>query len=271
MEISKITKETLINLMKEGKRIDGRKPNEIRDINIMLNISKNAEGSALVEIGKTKVVAGVKIELTQPFLDSPDEGILVVNAEFLPLAYREFEPGPPGTEAIELARIIDRTIRESETIDLKKLCIEEGKKVYAIFLDIYILNHDGNLVDASFLASLLALLNSYLPKIEKRYEDFVVVYGEKTKEKLPIKKIPFLITAYRLGKEWFLDANLIEEKATDAIISIGFTFEKEKRIHATQKFTGLIDFEELEKVLNICEEGYKKIKKYLEEKNVLKI
>jgi len=269
MEISKITKETLANLIKEGKRIDERKLDEFRKINVKLNISKNAEGSAMVEIGKTKVVAGVKIDLMQPFLDSPDEGVLIVNAELLPMAYQEFEPGPPGTEAIELARIVDRNIRESGMIDLKKLCIEEGKKVYAIFLDIFVLNHEGNLIDASFLASVLALLNSYLPKIEKRYDDLVVVYGQKTNQKLPIKKIPFLVTCYKLNGKWFLDATLIEEKAAEAKISIGFSFENGKKIHAIQKFHGLIDFDELENIINLCEKGCMEIKNSL--KNNLKI
>jgi len=263
MEISKITKETLINLIKEGKRIDERKLEEYREIKFELDVSKNAEGSAMVEIGNTKVVAGIKIDVTKPFRDSPDEGVLIVNAEFLPLAYGEFEPGPPGIEAIELARVVDRGIRESEMIDLKKLCIEEGKYVYSIFIDIYILNHDGNLIDASFLASILALLNSYLPKIVKKYDEWVVEYGQKTDKKLPINRIPILVTGYKLANVWFLDANLIEEKAAEAKISIGFSFDKESRIHAIQKFEGLINFEELEKIIDLFEKKGKEIKKIL--------
>ncbi|MEM1577832.1 MAG: exosome complex protein Rrp42 [Candidatus Pacearchaeota archaeon] len=251
MEVSRVMKKTLIELIKQNKRLDNRKLDEFRDINVTLNVSKKSEGSAMVEIGKTKVIAGVKIDIATPFQDSPDEGILIVNAEFLPLAYSEFEAGPPGTEAIELARIVDRGIRESNFIDLKKLCLEKDKWVYEIFIDIYILNHDGNLIDASFLASVAALLNAFLPKIEKKDDGYKVIYGEKTNEKIPLKEeIPCLITAYKLGDIIFFDPNLIEENASEALVSVVYTFNKESRIHALQKLgEGIIDEKEIEEIL----------------------
>lgn len=252
MEVSKLMKKTLSELMKKGKRIDKRKLDEFRNINIKLNISKNAEGSALVELGKTKVVAGVKINLLEPFPDTPEEGVLIVNAEFLPLAYGEFEPGPPGVEAIEMARVIDRGIRESGFIDFKKLCLEKGKKVYGIFIDIYVLNHDGNLIDAGFLASIYALINAKLPKIEKIGDDYKIVYKEWTNRGLPLNELPFMCTVYKLGDSLFIDASLTEEKAIDAKISVSYTLKPKPQIHAIQKFgNGTFTLEELEKVLDL--------------------
>jgi exosome complex component RRP42 len=56
-------------------------------------IIEKAEGSARVLLGKTEVMAGVKIETGEPFPDTPNEGVLTVNAELVPLASPTFEPG----------------------------------------------------------------------------------------------------------------------------------------------------------------------------------
>ena len=42
-----------------------------------------------------------------------------------------------------MARVVDRGIRESKAIDLEKLCVEAGKLVFVVFVDVYVLNHDG--------------------------------------------------------------------------------------------------------------------------------
>lgn len=47
----------------------------------------------------------------QPYLDQPNEGILVVHTEFSPMADPTFEAGRPGENAVELGRIIDRGLR----------------------------------------------------------------------------------------------------------------------------------------------------------------
>jgi len=115
----------LLDLVSKGKRPDGRKPDEYRDINIETGVIFKAEGSAKVSIGETQVLAGVKLGIGQPYPDKPDEGVLITGAEFSPVASPEFEAGPPDEDAIELARVVDRGIRESEAIDMKKLFIDE--------------------------------------------------------------------------------------------------------------------------------------------------
>src|SRR4030042_469517 len=96
-----------LELIQKGKRIDGRKFDEFRNIEIKENVAKKAEGSASVKIGKTHVIVGVKLELGKPFADRPNEGVLIVNAEFSPLSSPDFEPGPPSEDAIEVARVVD--------------------------------------------------------------------------------------------------------------------------------------------------------------------
>src|SRR3972149_8262699 len=112
-------------VVERGKRIDGRPMDKYRDITIEINYVKSAEGSARVKMGDTEVVCGVKVEPGTPFSDTPDEGVLMVGAEFLPLASPHFESGPPTEDAVEVSRVVDRAIRESKVIDFHKLCIKE--------------------------------------------------------------------------------------------------------------------------------------------------
>ena len=147
----------LIRLFESNIRLDGRKFTDYRTVKVEVNVTNTAEGSARVIIGKTDVIAGVKMEVMKPYPDTPDEGSIMVGAELLPLSSPEFELGPPGQEAIELARVIDRGIRESKALDFKKLCIKEGEKIWMIVLDICTINDAGNLLDASSLAAIASL------------------------------------------------------------------------------------------------------------------
>lgn len=216
-------------IIKEGRRIDDRSFKDYREIKIEKGVVKNAEGSALVEIGGTKVIAGIKLEVGDPFPDTPDEGVLVVNAEFVPFSFPEVLPGPPDENAIELARIIDRIIRESESIALEKLKIPNTKKVWKVMIDIIILDNDGNMKDASILATIAALLDTRFPSYKVENEEEVKVdYTIKTEEKLPIVRIPFGVTVAKIAGKIMVDPNLIEEEAADAILTVGGFEENSK-------------------------------------------
>ena len=132
--IEDIRKDYVYDLIEKGKRADGRGFLDFRNIVVERDLIKKAEGSTRVQIGDTVVLVGVKVEPGAPFPDTPNKGILMTNAELVPLASPEFESGPPNENSIELARVVDRGIRGSETIDLEKLCIEEGEKVWMVFL-----------------------------------------------------------------------------------------------------------------------------------------
>ena len=104
----------IISLLEANTRLDGRKLTEYRKpITVEYGVVKTAEGSARVKIGETDVMVGVKLEVGEPYPDTPNEGTIIVGAELLALSNPEFEPGPPGIQAIELARVVDRGIRES--------------------------------------------------------------------------------------------------------------------------------------------------------------
>jgi len=229
-----ISKNYLISLLDKGIRLDGRKLEEYRKIEVSYDISEHAEGSARVKIGDTEVIAGVKLETGEPYPDSPDEGNIIVSGEFLGLANEDFESGPPSVESIELSRVVDRGIRESKAIDLKKLCIKEKEKVWMVLIDIYVINDAGNLQDASALAALAALSKTKIPAYDE--ETKKADYKER-KEKLPLVKMPVECSLGKIGK--LLDARL-------TVASIG------KVVCALQKGgNGTLSIEEIEKMLKI--------------------
>ena len=158
-----IKRDYITKLAEQGKRIDGRSFNQYRNIEIETNVVNKAEGSARVKIGNTQVLCGIKMDIGEPFPDTPTTGVMSTAAEFVPLASPDFESGPPRENAIELARVVDRGVRESQVIQLEKLCITPGEKVWLVFIDIHILDYDGNLFDAASLGALAALLTTKVP------------------------------------------------------------------------------------------------------------
>ena len=222
--ISDIRKDYLSNLIKSGKRLDKRPFDKFRDIHIKTNVISKAEGSARVRIGKTQVAVGVKIQPGEPFADSPDKGVQIVNAELIPLASPAFESGPPNENSIELARLVDRGIRQSKALGLEKLCIEEGKLVWIIFIDIHVLNDSGNLLDASALGAVAALLTTKLPNEE---------FGQGVDEMLPLNDLPILVSIVEFEGELLVDPGLLEEQLSSTKLT--FIFNQDGSICGSQK------------------------------------
>ncbi|MBS3132244.1 exosome complex protein Rrp42 [Candidatus Woesearchaeota archaeon] len=209
----------IIRLLESGTRLDGRKLTDYRQpIKIEYGVSNTAEGSAKVQIGDTEVIAGVKVEISTPFPDTPEEGGLMVNTELLPLSSPDFESGPPGIEAIELARVVDRAIRESKAVDFKGLCIEKGEKAWFIMIDVISLNSSGNLLDAASLAAIAAVKDMRFPALN---DEGKIEYKEKTDKKLGMKAWPLSVTVSKIGSSFIVDPDLDEEKVIDARLTVG--------------------------------------------------
>lgn len=214
-----VNQETIKTLAGQGKRLDGRGLHEYRQpLQIKTGISWTAEGSSHVQIGETVVLAGVKLAIEKPYPDTADEGGIMINAELTPLSSPEYEPGPPGIKAIELARVTDRGIRESKAIDLKKLCITPGEKAWFVTIDIVTLNDAGNLFDAASLAALAALKSAKFPTVDP--ETGSIDYKKKTNVSLPLAKEPIAITVYKVNGKLLVDPTSEEEKVAEARLTI---------------------------------------------------
>ncbi|MDA3836310.1 MAG: exosome complex protein Rrp42 [Nanoarchaeota archaeon] len=207
-------------MKKEGKRFDGRGLEEFRELTIEKDVSIKAEGSVRVNLGKTEVIVGVKMALSEPYADSPNKGNLMVTAELLPLSSPRYESGPPRIDAIEWARVTDRGIRESGFVDFDKLCVVPGKKVWTVFVDIYSINDDGNLMDAATIGAIAAMKIAKIPKYDE--ENDKVLYDQPTKNGLPLTShVPVAISVHKIGKSLIVDPTREEEDVSETRLTIG--------------------------------------------------
>lgn len=240
--VARVKQKRIAQLVSHGKRLDGRGLTDYREIQLEVGVIERAEGSARARLGKTEVMVGIKIEVGEPFPDVPNEGVLTVNVELVPLASSTFEPGPPNENAIELARVVDRGIRESKAIKLEKLSAIPGKKVFIVFVDVYVLNHDGNLIDASAIAALAALLNTKMFNYEVKEDEIKVKPGYT---QLPMRNYPMAITFAKINDTLLVDPSLEEEEIQDARLTI--TLDKDGKICAVQK--GCCGYFAIERIL----------------------
>ncbi len=248
--LSGIKKDYICNLAADGKRIDNRSFDEFRKIRLEKDVAKNAEGSTTVKLGDTTVIVGIKMATGEPYPDTPDSGVLTTSAELRPAASPDFRSGPPSPKAIELARVVDRGIRESKTVDFKKLCVTEKEKVWVLYLDIHVLDYDGNLFDASSIGALSALSNTVVPA--SRFE-----LGEDYK--LSIEHKPVSCTSVKIGNAIMLDPCLDEETVADARLTV--SMDENGDIRAMQKgLNGSFTLDEIKSIIKTSKKQGDKIR-----------
>ncbi|MGQ9587639.1 MAG: exosome complex protein Rrp42 [Thermoplasmata archaeon] len=239
--VADLKKDYISKLLSKGMRADGRKFDELRPLAVETNFIGSAEGSARVNLGNTQVVVGVKLILGEPFPDTPNSGVLTTNAELIPMASESFEGGPPDQESIEVARVIDRGIREGHAVDLEKLCIEPGKEVWILFLDVHVLDYDGNLFDAANMGALAALKSAVVPaKRAGKGEDYP----------LPVKHEPVSVTAVKIDGKLLVDPTHDEERVAEARLTAA-TIENGNLCAMQKGLEGAFTIDEIFKVVDM--------------------
>jgi len=244
--------ELVKELISSDTRLDGRKPLEFRPIDLKVNALKKAEGNCMLSIGNTKVVVGVKFEVMKPYPDSPEEGGLVVSLNYVPITFKSL----PQNKDVEFSRVVDRSIRESHCLDMCEFCLEKGEKAFNIYIDAYVLNYDGNLIDALNLATVKALMNATMPAIDEEGKIM------RTDKKINLKCIPVMVTISSVDQKYMVDLSAAEEPAIDYALSISFI--DNGKICAMQKQGEAgIPREELEKIFEIAAEKQEELRKVL--------
>ncbi len=242
--VASLKKDYLHELALKEQRVDGRKADEVRALEITPNAIGTAEGSAMVRLGKTLVFVGIKVATGTPFPDRPKEGVIITSAELIPIASPTFEVGPPSPSSIEVARVVDRGIRESKMIDLGELCIEEGKKVWMVNIDIHTIDYDGNLFDAALIAAVTALKVTQMP-----YNRLGL--GDKDKP-LKLHHTPTSVTAVKVGKSVFVDPKHEEEQVAQARLTA--TVDEHGALRAMQKgLAGSFTVDEVKYIIELSQ------------------
>lgn len=123
---------------------------------------------------------------------------------------------------IELQNFIEKVIKSSRVTDKEGLCIIQGKLAWSLNVDLQLVNDDGNLIDAFFLAAVLALKNTKLPEVSMK-GDSILISKEKDKmTALNVHHLPVCSTFYFIPKvtEPIVDATSKEERLATARLSI---------------------------------------------------
>lgn len=239
--VADLKRDYISKLLAKGLRADGRKFEEMRPLEIEPNFVKSAEGSARVRLGDTQVVVGVKIDKGEPFPDTPNSGVLTTNAELIPMASETFEGGPPDEVSIEVARVIDRGIREGHAVDLSKMVIEPGKEVWIMFVDVHVLDYDGNLFDAANIAANVAFKTA-------------IIRGSKgglgEDKPLPVLHQPISITAVKIDGKILVDPTHDEERVADARLTVA-TIENGNLCAMQKGLNGAFSMDEVFKVVDL--------------------
>ncbi len=149
--------EGLVLITPEGLRHDGRRPDELRPIKMEVGIFKNADGSAMVEYGKTRVIAAVygPREPIQKFPLLPDKATLRVRYHMAPFSTEERKNPAPSRREIELSKVI------REALEPIVLTEEYPRTVIDIFLEV--IQADGGTRTAAVTAASLALADAGVP------------------------------------------------------------------------------------------------------------
>jgi ribonuclease PH len=139
-------------------RSDGRRTDELRPVQITRGYIKTAPGSALIEMGDTKVICTVSQEdRVPPFLAGTGKGWLTAEYSMLPGASsrriaRESATGRPNSRAREIQRLIGRSLRA--VVDLEQL----GEST--LYVDCDVIQADGGTRTASITGAYIALVEA---------------------------------------------------------------------------------------------------------------
>ncbi len=248
--LSDVKRGHISSLLSRGTRADGRRFDEFRTITVETGIAESAEGSARLRLGNTEVAVGIKMSVGEPFQDTPDKGVLTTNVELIPMASENFETGPPSPAAIELSRVVDRGIRESQMIDLGGLCIKPGEEVWVTYIDVYPLDYDGNLLDAASIGTVAALKHTTVPaKRLGKGDDFP----------LKLRSLPVSCTTVKIGDKLLLDPTREEEEVSSARLTVAT--DENGDIRAMQKGgTGHFTHDEIRKAIAMSAEAGRAIR-----------
>ncbi|KAJ8384862.1 hypothetical protein AAFF_G00197720 [Aldrovandia affinis] len=236
--LSNCERQFLLKAIEEKKRLDGRQTYDYRNIKITFGTDY---GCCIVDLGKTRVLAQVSCELVAPKENRPTEGILFFNLELSPMASPAFELGRQSELLVKLNRLLERCLRNSKCIDTESLCVVSGEKVWQIRVDVHVLNHEGNIMDAASIAAIAALCHFRRPDVGIQGEE-VTVYSTDERDPIPLSiyHMPICVSFsfFLQGTYLLVDPCEREERVMDGLLVIAMN--KHREICSIQSSGGIM-------------------------------
>jgi exosome complex component RRP41 len=222
----------------DGKRLDGRLPEQLRPIEMKLDVVKRANGSALVKFGGTVAIAAVHgpRALFPRYLQESATGILRCRYNMAPFSVEDRKSPGPDRRSVELSKVIRLALEPA-------LFLEDFPKA-TIDVFVEILQADGSTRVAAINAASLALVSAGIPM-----KDLIVACS--------VGKIDDTLVVDLDGKE---------DNNSESDVAVAFLPSKEKV--SLLQMDGVLSEEELDKLMKLATDSCKKI--YELQKKVLK-
>jgi len=227
-------------LIVDGKRLDGRLPEEMRPIEMKLDIVTRADGSAHVSFGNTVTIASVfgPKEVVPRHMQEPDTGVLKCRYNMAPFSVDDRKRPGPGRRSTEISKVTRLALEPA-------IFMEEFPNA-GIEIYIEVLQADGSTRVTGINAASLSLAEAGAPM------------GD-------------LVTACSVGK---IDGVIVADVAGDedktGEADIAFAMMPNKGLVTLLQMDGILTKEELKKALKLaessCKEIYQRQKKTLKEK-----
>jgi len=186
--VSDVERDFILQAAKRsGIRLDGRSNFEARPCRLHVSTVANSRSLAICTLGDaTKVSCSVSAEITQPFPDRPNEGMLSIQTEFMHSA------GPLASSNFDL-NLLERSMQKA--IDVETLCLVPGLRVWSVRCQLIIIDDCGAVVDACSVAACAALLHFRRPDVTVVGEEITVhAVEDKIPIPLSVHYIPLCIT-----------------------------------------------------------------------------
>ena len=228
----------VVLLDENGIRSDGRKVNETRKITIKAGVLKNASGSAYIEFGGNKILAGVfgPRDVHPKHMSNPDTGILRVRYHMEPFSVGERKKPAPSRREIEISKVITEALRPAVMLE----------KFPRTALDVYleVLQADGGTRCAALDAASVAIADAGIP----------------------MRDLVCACAAGKAADTIILDVNNEEDQAGQADMPIGYMPSLGKI--TLLQLDGVLTSDEYKKCIELGLEGCKQV--YEIQKNALR-
>lgn len=235
MEESDEKLEKPVLIREDGLRHDGRRPDELRPIKMDVGVLKNADGSAYVEYGGTKVIAAVygPREVYPRHLALPDRALIRCRYHMAPFSTSDRKSPAPSRREIELSKVI----REA----LESLVFSELYPRTTIDIFIEVLQADGGTRTAGLTAASLALADAGIPMRD-------LVAG------VAVGKVDGVLV---------LDIDEVEDEYGEADMPVGYAAGVDEVV--LLQLNGVLTIEEFKKALELAKKGAEQIYKIMKE------
>jgi exosome complex component RRP43 len=160
-------------------------------------------------------------ELAEPETLEPSNGFIVPNIDMSKLSSPKHRAIGVSIDSQILNQTIFNIFMNSQCLDLKELCIAEGKLAWVLYCDLVCLDDDGSVLDVAIIALMAALKSLLLPKVNYDKDTKVIKVNDKVKSPLTLKCLPVATTFVTFEQNYLLaDPTADEESLAGTTVTI---------------------------------------------------